>query len=419
MRLAVFTNQFPPGSTFLARDLRALLDAGFDVDVFSFYPLDPELWRSLPEELDATTFPRHKARHISLLKSVASLRPWPIRKIGLFLRDTSAIAASACRFGLRPLAKSAYVFPKAWAWSRLFGNRYDHVFAYWGNYSATCAYIFHRLTNPTVPFSMWLHAGVDLYEDQVYLRQKVLYADHIFLGCEFNRQFLRNLYPDIYSMLAPKIFMHHTSIDMRTFDYKPDGRLPHRILAVGGLEKYKGFDYLLRAAHELARRGVEVEVEVVGGGSQAHELRRLAQELSLSERVLFPGHLPSADVRRAMERATMLVHPSPGIGDAVPTVIKEAMAVGAPVVASDVAGIPELLDWGRCGLLVPPADPHGIADAVQRLLDNPALRLSYAEAAREHAEQTFDLQRNGARLARFFASAKKQTDEHPAPSSSR
>jgi glycosyltransferase involved in cell wall biosynthesis len=388
MRLALFTNQFP-FNTFLARDLSALLDAGFDVDVFPFYPEDQDLWRFLPEELDESRFPRDKVRHVSLRTSILSLRPWPARKFGRFVRDTAAIEASAFRFGLSPIVKSAYVFPKAWAWSERFGNRYDHVFTYWGNYSATCAYLFHRLTNSTAPFSMWLHAGMDLYEDQVYLRQKVLYADHIFLGCEFNREYLRNLYPDIYPVLAPKIFMHHTSIDMQTFAYEPNGRLAHRILAVGGLEKYKGFDYLLRAAHEL----------------------------SLSERVLFPGHLNSADVRRAMARATMLVHPSPDIGDAVPTVIKEAMAVGAPVIGSDVAGIPELLDWGRCGVVVPPADSHALADAIERLLDDPALRRSYAEAARKHAEETFDLRRNGPRLAEFFASAGRRTHRGLVPSS--
>jgi colanic acid/amylovoran biosynthesis glycosyltransferase len=413
MRLALFTNLFP-SDTFLLRDLSALLDAGFDVDVFPFYPTDPDRWRNLPEELDASRFPRHKARHISLARSVLSLRPWPIHKFGLFVRDTTAIAASACRFGLRPLAKSAYVFPKAWAWSRRFGGRYDHVFSYWGNYSATCAYIFHRLTEPDVPFSMWLHAGIDLYEDQVYLRQKLLYADHIFLGCEFNRRFLENLFPDVYPALAPKIFFHHTSIDTTTFAYMPDERLPSRILAVGGLEEYKGFDYLLRAAHELRRRGVEIEVEVVGEGSQARQLEKLARDLSLN--VAFPGQLSPANVRSAMERATMLVHPSPDIGDAVPTVIKEAMAVGAPVIGSDVAGIPELLDWGRCGLVVPPREPHAIADAIQQLLENPALRRSYAEAARKHAEENFDLRRNGPRFAEFMASAKRRTHQRP-PSS--
>lgn len=417
MHLALFTNQFPL-NTFLARDLSALLDAGFDVDVFPFYPQDQELWRYLPEELDASRFPKQKVRHLSLRESVLSLRPWPIRKFGLFVRDTTAIEASALRFGFGPLVKSAYVFPKAWAWSERFGGQYDHVFAYWGNYSATCAYVFHRLTNSTAPFSMWLHAGMDLYEGQVYLRQKVLYADTIFLGCEFNREYLRNLYPDIYPLLAPKIFMHHTSIDMQTFAYAPNDRLARRILAVGGLEKYKGFDYLLRAAHELSRRGVDVEVELVGDGSQRRQLEELAEELSLSERVLFRGQLNSADVRRAMARATMLVHPSPDIGDAVPTVIKEAMAVGAPVIGSDVAGIPELLDGGRCGVVVPPADPHALADAIQRLLDDPALRRSYAEAARKHAEQTFDLRRNGPRLAEFFASTGRRTHEHLVPSSS-
>jgi colanic acid/amylovoran biosynthesis glycosyltransferase len=384
------------------------LDAGFDVDVFPFYPADPGLWRYLPDELDENVFPRRKVHDISFSTGIASLRPWPIRRAGLFLRDTSAIALSASRFGVRPLAKSAYVFPKAWAWSKMYRNCYDHVFAYWGNYAATCAYIFHRLTNSSAPLSMWLHASIDLYQDQVYLREKVLYADNIFLGCEFNRRFLRGLYPDIFDEIAPKIVMHHTSIDLRRYTYQPDERLPHRVVAVGGLEKYKGFRYLIEAVHELTRRGVDVELELVGDGTEARPLKALAEKLSVADRVVFAGWLNTSEVRAEMARATLLVHPSTGIGDAVPTVIKEAMALGTPVVGSDLAGIPELLDGGRCGIVVPPADPPRIADAIQRLLQDGALRQRYAQAARRYAEENFDIHRNGPRLARILSATERR-----------
>jgi glycosyltransferase involved in cell wall biosynthesis len=73
--------------------------------------------------------------------------------------------------------------------------------------------------------------------------------------------------------------------------------------------------------------------------------------------------------------------------------------VGTPVVASDIAGVPELLDYGKCGILVPPRDPEALTRAISQLLDSPALRQHYAGAGRAHAERTFDIRKNGPRLA--------------------
>jgi glycosyltransferase involved in cell wall biosynthesis len=111
-----------------------------------------------------------------------------------------------------------------------------------------------------------------------------------------------------------------------------------------------------------------------------------------------------------MKEATVLVHPSSGLGDAVPTVIKEAMALGTPVVASNIAGIPELLDGGRCGILVPPQNEKAIADGLQLLLANAAVRQKYANAARKHVEQRFNLWRNGRLLAEILCSTKSPTN---------
>src|SRR5207249_2574453 len=123
-------------------------------------------------------------------------------------------------------------------------------------------------------------------------------------------------------------------------------------------------DHLLRAAGALSARGAPIDVELVGDGPERAALTALARDLGLAERVRFRGWLPFAEVRQAMSRATILVHPSPGLGDGLPNVLREAMAVGTPVVASRVAGIPEALDDGRCGALVPPADVAGLADAM-------------------------------------------------------
>ena len=122
------------------------------------------------------------------------------------------------------------------------------------------------------------------------------------------------------------------------------------------------------------------------------------------------GWLPPHEVKDTMKQATLLVHPSIGLGDAVPTVIKESMALGTPVVASSIAGIPELLDDGRCGVLVPPRNVEALAGAIQGCLDNEAMRRKYADTARQYAEQKFDTWRNGLQLAEVIRSTKKRVE---------
>ena len=177
---------------------------------------------------------------------------------------------------------------------------------------------------------------------------------------------------------------------------------------MGQLETYKGFDYLLRSGATLRRRGVECEILIIGDGHEKRSLSRLASELGIQDRVTFLGQMPFEQVRAAMGEATILVHPSNGIGDAVPTVIKEAMALGLPVVASDLVGIPELLDHGKCGRLVAPGNVEALAQAIEDLLADETLRLRYATAARRYAEETFDLWQNGARLAEVLRRSTRQ-----------
>jgi len=105
----------------------------------------------------------------------------------------------------------------------------------------------------------------------------------------------------------------------------------------------------------------------------------------------------------------MLVHPSCGLGDAVPTVIKEAMALGTPVIGSTAVGIPELLDQGRCGVLVPERQPDRLADAIAMLLRRGDVRDELARAGRAFAVRTFDLWRNGQRLADLLRATRRGT----------
>jgi colanic acid/amylovoran biosynthesis glycosyltransferase len=414
VRLAVFTSKYPAQvATFFERDMRSLVEAGAQIDVFSIAPLDPSQWKHSLDLLGPERLPRERVHHLSHRDTLGSARRVLERggKGARLRRDARAILKSAARHGAIPLAKTAYVLPKAWAWAAEYlaasdAPRYDHVLGYWGNYAGTCAYAFHRLATPDVPFSLWLHAGTDLYRTPVFMREKLLYADNIITCCEFNVGYMTTAFADIASRFAPKVHVCHHGLDIATFPYRTDGRPGDRVLAVGRLAKHKGFDYLIRAAQLLTQRGTDVVIELIGEGAEQRALAALARELGIADRVQFRGFLPFPKVREAMGAATVLVHPSDGLGDGLPNVVREAMAVGTPVIASDVAGIPDALQDG-CGVLVPPKNVEALADAIGALLRDPGERARIAERARRRAEERYDLWRNGAKLAELMRTSKR------------
>lgn len=408
MRLAVFTNQFPSKvSTFFARDMCALMESGVDIEVFSIYPPDNKLWQYVPDLLNESVFPKANVHHFNFKRDIRYILPFAQRNLKIFFQEMFSISASAVSYGAGPFLKSLYVFPLASVWAREHKNRFDHVWAYWGNYAGTCAYLFHRLIKQQIPYSFILHASIDLYRNKIYLREKMLYADKIFVVCDYNRQHIKKHFPDIFSEIAPKIHIHHPGLELSEFPYKSNGRPANKVIAVGRLELTKGYDYLLRATRELKNRGIKIEVELVGDGSQAEPLQNLANNLEISDQVHFRGWLNFDQVRDAISNATILVHPSPFLGDATPTVIKEAMALGTPVVASEVVGIPELLDYGRCGVLVPKRDVEKLASSIDDMIADVAKRKHYSKVAREYAVDAYDHMRNGKRLAEILCSTRR------------
>lgn len=398
MRLAVFTNQFPGRvNTFFVRDMAGLAACGVEIDVFPLYPENADLWKYASSDGTNDALSRERVHYGSWFP-----RPGRASEAGPgtgFAAEARRAVRESLRYGLVTSAKTAYAVAKARHWALEEHARYDQVLGYWGNYAATAAYLFTRRRGLGEPFSIFLHAGTDLYRGRPYLRRKLQEARTVLVCSEFNREFLRERYPDIAEALAGKLYVHQHGLDFGELHYGREDRAERGIVAVGAFEEAKGFDDLLRACRALRDRGVAFELELVGDGPQREALRRLASTLGLDSSVRFPGWLPFAQARAAIRRAALLAHPSIGLGDGAPNVIKEAMALGTPVVASRVAGIPSLLEEGACGALVEPRDPAGLADTLQTLLERPALRDSLAQSARRSAEARFDMWRNGRRLA--------------------
>src|SRR5690606_12681877 len=148
-------------------------------------------------------------------------------------RSAAMVGASA-RYGPVPAAKAAYAAGYAWRQAeRLHGKAYDHVLAYWGNYAASAAAFFHAATRPEIPYSMFVHARMDLYRHPAWLEQKLLYADNIFVVCEYNRRYLAQRYPAAYPRIADRIHVHHLGMPLDEVAFAPAELADNQLVAVG------------------------------------------------------------------------------------------------------------------------------------------------------------------------------------------
>lgn len=175
-------------------------------------------------------------------------------------------------------------------------------------------------------------------------------------------------------------------------------REPHtrfRIATVGRLHINKGFDVLIKAVGQLIADGHDVELRIIGAGPYEQPLREQIAAEKLEERVILTGSLPEHEVREQLQQADLFALTSRE--EALGVVFMEAMAVGLPVIGTTVGGIPELIDDGHNGFLVPPDDPATTAEAIKRVLLDADLQTAMRVRAREIAVARFD-SRRGARM---------------------
>jgi len=158
------------------------------------------------------------------------------------------------------------------------------------------------------------------------------------------------------------------------------------ILYVGRLEERKGVIHLLRAFRVLRREGREdIRLLIVGGGPQERECRRYVMTRRL-QGVEFLGRVSDDEKAQLLRTADVFVSPATG-RESFGIVLLEAMAAGVPIVCSDIHGYKGVVKRGEQALLVRPRDKVAIADAIGKLLDDPALRARMGASGRERAEE--------------------------------
>jgi colanic acid/amylovoran biosynthesis glycosyltransferase len=315
-----------------------------------------------------------------------------------YLAALGALVRRPRRGTLKHFLRAGYIAPLL----RRYGIR--HVHAHFASTAASVALHLHRLTG--TPYSLTAHAK-DIYRDGVdreQLATKLRSARFAVTVSDYNKAYLSRLAP------GSRVVRIYNGIDLERFAANGHRHAePPLVLAVGRLVEKKGFAVLIRACALLRDRRRSFRCAIVGKGPLEGELCALVTGLGLGDHVELTGPLPQEKLLDLYPQAAVVVAPcvvgSDGNRDGLPTVLIEAMALGIPVVATDVTGIPELVEDGRTGTLAPPADPARLADALERVLDEPAAALTLARAGRERIEQSFDVRRNVARLRSLFEHA--------------
>jgi rhamnosyl/mannosyltransferase len=170
------------------------------------------------------------------------------------------------------------------------------------------------------------------------------------------------------------------------------------VLFVGALRYYKGLDVLLNAM-----TGVEGCLVIAGRGTEGESLKSMAQQLGIANKVVFTGEVSESRLRILLNAADLFVFPSIDRCEAFGIAQLEAMACGKPVVASDLpTGVRLVNRHEVTGLLVKPGDPGALAEALNRLLDDPMLRSSFGSAARRRVEQEFSADRMVSRILEVY-----------------
>lgn len=313
-----------------------------------------------------------------------------------------------CTWGsLRYFSGAVVLFPKVVYFARRMQLQgVTHVHAHFASHPAAAAFVIHRLTG--IPYSFTVH-GSDLHRDQHMLREKVAEAAFVVSISEYNRQVILKVCGRQY---AEKVEVIHCGVDTAVFCPQGDAgagadpRRPFTILSVGKLYEVKGQKFLIEACRLLRARGVEFACEMVGDGPDRQMLASQVAEAGMQDCVRFHGRITRDRIARLVAEADVLAAPSvptrDGRREGIPVVLMEAMAGGVPVVASDLSGIPELVEHGETGLLVPPGDAAALADALERVASESQLRRRLAVAARDKIVRQFNLHTNASLLIERF-----------------
>ncbi len=383
--------------TFIRREIAALEEHGFDVARFSIKPppaalIDPA---DLAErERTQVLLDAGLLRLILATFSLAVRHPW---------RWCQALWL-AIRMGRRSrrgiVRHLAYLLEAGLLVQRLRAADIEHVHAHFGTNPAAVALLAHMLSGLT--YSLTIHGSEEWDRpESLSLEEKYQRATFIASASEFGRaQVFRWCSHEHWD----KVHVVRCGVDSAFLD---DGPQPvpdnSRLVAVGALAEQKGHLRLLSALARLKAQGIWFEMVLAGDGPLRWTLEEEIHRRGLQRRVRITGWLSNQAIRHEILQARAVILPS--FAENLPVVLMESLALGRPVVSSQLAGIPELVEPGVSGWLVPAGSDEALSAAISEVLQAPVDRLEQmGQAGAERVRELHDARIEAAHLAMLFRS---------------
>ncbi len=394
--IAYLTGEYPRATdTFIQREVAALRAMGLDV-------LTCSIRRTGPEH---HVGPEQRAEAAGTFHVLAEARsPWRLMR-----SHASALSASPRRYlsalrlalrtsppGAKALLYQLFYFAEAVVLAgHLKRKGVTHLHNHIATASCTVAMLASAVSG--IPFSYTIHGpGIFFEPERWRIDEKTARASFVACISDFCRSQVM-----MFSAREhwPKLHVVHCGVAPERYD-RAGIRDGGRLLFVGRLAGVKGLPVLFEALAGLSRPHPDLRVTLIGDGPERAQLEREAAARGLSGIVEFAGYRSQDEVARALQDTDIFVLPS--FAEGVPVVLMEALAARVPVIASRVAGIPELVEDGVSGLLVPPGDAGALAAAIATLADDPARRKRMGEAGRARVIADFNIEREAAWLAELF-----------------
>lgn len=387
MKIAYIINQYPIiSTTFIRREILALERQGVEVQRIAVRGWDAKFVSKEDEDEQLKTRYVLQDGFFYLLFMVLRTAAISPLRFSRALRLTITLGWRADRpllYHLIYLAESCCVL----AWVR--AAKSAHMHAHFGTNAAEVAALVNALGGP--PYSFTVHGPVEFDSPQfLKLNHKAKNAKFICAISSFARG-------QLFRWIDPRYWekVHVVRCGLEESFYKGTFSRPvasSRLVCVGRLSPEKGQLLLVHAANDLAKKGKKFQLVLVGGGESQQSIQELIAEYGLQEHVRLTGWLATEAVREQILESRVLV--SASVAEGLPVVIMEAMALRRPVLATAIAGVPELVRHGETGWLVPSGSIESLAKAIEDILECSTSELhkigdaAYAEIVKQHSVDT-------------------------------
>lgn len=395
-RIAYLTGEYPAVShTFILREVLALRALGHDIHTCSIRRTGPEHHRG-PDERDAaaTTFNvLDAARKPAVLLAALG---WALGRPGR-LFQTLRLALATRPAGIKATIWQIFYLIEAVVLAHHCQRQgITRIHNHFAMASSTVAMLAAGLLG--IPYSFTLHGPADFWETGRWrLDEKIARADFVACISQFSRS-QGMLFSDPRHW--PRLHIIHCGIDPERYAAPSDHPAGRNVLFIGRLAAAKGVPVLLEAFTTLFATYPDARLTLVGDGPARAALTARARELGLADAVRFTGYLSQDEVAAELARCDLFALPS--FAEGVPVVLMEAMASARPVLATRIAGIPELVEDGVSGRIVAPGDIQAFAAAMTEILADPDTARRMGATGQRKVAAEFNQRVEAEKLGRLF-----------------